>query len=102
MVEHLVCNQAVVGSNPVASTTIRHQAPVSLRASDVTQVERRTPPGSAAGSLKTRWIENVGNHEFNKRAWLSYQEWMVDALASRADEGRDIAAKSFGEPLSGL
>jgi len=27
---------------------------------------------------------------------------MVDALASRADEGRGIAAKSPGEPLSGL
>ena len=36
------------------------------------------------------------------RAWLSYQECMVDALVSRADEGRGIAAKSFGEPLSGL
>ncbi len=35
------------------------------------------------------------------RAWLSYQECMVDALVSRADEGRGIAAKSFGEPLSG-
>jgi hypothetical protein len=36
------------------------------------------------------------------KAWLSYEEYMVDALASRADEGRGIAAKSFGEPLSGL
>ena len=26
MVEHLVCNQAVVGSNPVASTTIQPEA----------------------------------------------------------------------------
>jgi len=27
---------------------------------------------------------------------------MVDALVSRADEGRGIAAISLGEPLSGL
>jgi len=27
---------------------------------------------------------------------------MVDALASRADEGRGTAAKSSGEPFSGL
>jgi hypothetical protein len=26
LVEHLVCNQAVVGSNPVASTTVGHRA----------------------------------------------------------------------------
>ena len=37
-----------------------------------------------------------------KRAWLSYKEYMVDALVSRADEGRGIAAISPGEPLSGL
>ena len=42
-----------------------------------------------------------GKHEF-KNKWLSYEECMVDALASRADEGRGIAAKSFGEPLSRL
>jgi len=34
--------------------------------------------------------------------WLSYEGCMVDALASRADEGRGQAAKSLGEPLSRL
>jgi hypothetical protein len=36
-----------------------------------------------------------------RKQWLSSEECMVDALASRADEGRSIAAISFGEPLSG-
>ena len=45
---------------------------------------------------------NVEHHAAQERAWLSYQEYMVDALVSRADEGRGIAAKSLGEPLSGL
>ena len=39
-------------------------------------------------------------HEY-ERAWLSYKGFMVDALASRADEGRGMAAISFGEPRVG-
>ena len=34
--------------------------------------------------------------------WLSYEECTVDALASRAYEGRGIAAISFGEPQAGF
>ena len=56
--------------------------------------------GCGGSSLKTRWIENVAIK--SSRAWLSYTGCMVDALASKADEGRGIAAKSFGEPLTRL
>ena len=38
----------------------------------------------------------------SKTKWLSYKECMVDALASRADEGRGTAAISSGEPLAGF
>jgi hypothetical protein len=34
--------------------------------------------------------------------WLSYEECTVDALASRADEGRGQAAIRSGEPLAGF
>ena len=42
-----------------------------------------------------------GNPRKFERAWLSYKGFMVDALASRADEGRGMAAISFGEPRVG-
>ena len=51
MVEHLVCNQAVVGSNPVAST-IRHKGHPNF--GDEDSSTRGLPEGDSRGSLKTR------------------------------------------------
>ena len=57
MVEHLVCNQDVVGSSPVASTRGRF----SLRDVWVTQNDRGL---ALVVFFENRWIVNVGSHEF--------------------------------------
>ena len=54
MVEHLVCNQAVVGSNPVASTSTRARLEL-LSCEPVTHAEDEQPVERARrGSLKTK------------------------------------------------
>ena len=105
MGEHLVCNQAVVGSTPVASTRGRMTLESTWRSK-----HNERPSTNRQLCLAERpffdiqgKLENdVANYEYKRRAWLSYEGFMVDALASRADEGRGIAAKSLGEPLSRL
>jgi hypothetical protein len=92
LVEHLVCNQAVVGSSPVASTPSR----VSGRSWVI--VKPRILPMRGLFENKVNRIKRGITIE--KTKWLSSEECMVDALVSRADEGRSIAAISFGEPLS--
>ena len=66
MVEHLVCNQGVVGSSPVASTTrLGARIEFTARSDDGTAGRARgcrvtmKQPSSARRSLKTRRIGNV-------------------------------------------
>jgi hypothetical protein len=95
LVEHLVCNQAVVGSSPVAST------PPSEGKRPL--VGKRQTPGLRMRGLFENKVNRIKRGiTIEKTKWLSSEECMVDALVSRADEGRSIAAISFGEPLSRL
>ena len=80
MVEHLVCNQAVVGSNPVAST----------KASEAKSRSRQDPSGHQEGhptregtmnkhsALQSAFFDiqgklenDVANYEYKRRMWLS-------------------------------
>ena len=81
LVEHLLCKQRVIGSNPLASTRWLRQVPrphalarvgltKSHRGKDQYSYELSPFIGFACGSsLRTRWIENVANKEF--KTWLS-------------------------------
>ena len=79
MVELLVCNQAVVGSSPVASTI---QLPRASNGDahcrlDTRNAQSRTLASSTIFENKVNCLER-GHHEFENK-WLSYEECMVDA-----------------------
>ena len=90
MVEHLVCNQRVIGSSPFASTTQvggarAKQSQPPFIGSRIKGRKRRSRRllkfTSAGGSVLSKQGENgsVAKHEYKRRAWLSYQGCMVDA-----------------------
>ena len=76
------------------------------RRRQVRNARRSRPTGGEVenSGLRSTLFENKVNCEERgyRKQWLSYEEYTVDALASRAYEGRGPATICSGEPLAGF